>query len=60
LLNILEQFDVQAMGFQSAASIHHAVEAKRLAYEDRGRYLADPDFAKRLYPEWLSPHFNPS
>jgi gamma-glutamyltranspeptidase/glutathione hydrolase len=53
LLNILEQFDVKAMGFQSAASIHHAVEAKRLAYEDRGRYFADPDFAK-IPLEWLN------
>ncbi|MDO9335719.1 MAG: gamma-glutamyltransferase [Caulobacter sp.] len=42
LLNILENFDVKAMGFQSAAAIHHAVEAKRLAYEDRARYFADP------------------
>ena len=53
LLNILEQFDVKAMGFQSAAAIHHAVEAKRLAYEDRGRYFADPDFAK-IPLEWLN------
>ncbi len=53
LLNILEQFDVKAMGFQSAASIHHAVEAKRLAYEDRGRYFADPDFAK-IPLAWLN------
>ncbi|MDO9473560.1 MAG: gamma-glutamyltransferase [Caulobacter sp.] len=53
LLNILEQFDVKAMGFQSAASIHHAVEAKRLAYEDRARYFADPDFAK-IPLEWLN------
>lgn len=53
LLNILEQFDVKAMGFQSAASIHHAVEAKRLAYEDRGRYFADPDFS-RIPLEWLN------
>lgn len=46
LLNILEQFDVKAMGFQSAAAIHHAVEAKRLAFEDRARHYADPAFYK--------------
>jgi gamma-glutamyltranspeptidase/glutathione hydrolase len=34
------------MGFQSAASIHHGVEAKRLAFEDRARFYADPDFYK--------------
>lgn len=44
LLNILERFDVKAMGFQSAQAIHHAVEAKRLAYEDRARFYADQDF----------------
>ncbi|MDO1558784.1 gamma-glutamyltransferase family protein [Brevundimonas sp. 2R-24] len=45
LLNIAEQFDLRAMGFQSAASIHHQAEAKRLAFEDRARWFSDPDFA---------------
>jgi gamma-glutamyltranspeptidase/glutathione hydrolase len=52
LLNIAEQFDLKDMGFQSAASIHHQVEAKRLAFEDRARYFADPNFAK-IPTEWL-------
>ena len=53
ILNILETFDVQKFGFQSAALIHHAVEAKRLAFEDRARYFADPDFSK-IPIEWLN------
>ena len=53
LLNILETFDVKTMGFQSAQAIHHAVEAKRLAYEDRARYFADPAFGK-IPVEWLN------
>ena len=53
ILNILETFDVQKFGFQSAALIHHAVEAKRLAFEDRARYFADPDFSKTPI-EWLN------
>jgi gamma-glutamyltranspeptidase / glutathione hydrolase len=53
LLNILENFDVKAMGFQSAAAIHHGVEAKRLAYEDRARYFADPAFSPAPL-EWLN------
>src|SRR3569833_987295 len=53
LLNILETFDVQKMGFQSAAAIHHAVEAKRLAFEDRARFIANPDFSKTPI-EWLN------
>jgi gamma-glutamyltranspeptidase/glutathione hydrolase len=53
MLNILETFDLREMGFQSAASIHVQTEAKRLAYEDRARYYADPHFAK-IPVEWLN------
>jgi gamma-glutamyltranspeptidase/glutathione hydrolase len=52
MLNILEHFDLEGAGFQSALSIHLQVEAKRLAYEDRARYYADPHFAK-VPVEWL-------
>jgi gamma-glutamyltranspeptidase/glutathione hydrolase len=53
MLNILENFDLRGLGFQSAASIHLQVEAKRLAYEDRARYYADPHFSK-IPIEWLN------
>ena len=53
MLNIIEQFDVREMGFQSPASLHVQIEAKRLAYEDRARYYADPHFAK-IPIEWLN------
>jgi gamma-glutamyltranspeptidase / glutathione hydrolase len=46
ILNILEGFDLKAMGHNSAAFLHTVIEAKKLAYEDRARYYADPDFAK--------------
>ncbi len=46
LLNILEGFDLAAMGHNSAEYVHHFVEAKKLVYEDRARYYADMDFAK--------------
>ena len=52
MLNILDSFDISGMGFQSAQAIHYAVEAKRLAYEDRARYYVDPDFA-RIPTDWL-------
>jgi gamma-glutamyltranspeptidase/glutathione hydrolase len=52
MLNILETFDMRGAGFQSPLSIHLQVEAKRLAYEDRARYYADPHFAK-VPVEWL-------
>ena len=44
ILNMMSQFDIKAMRFQSAAAIHHGVEAKRLAFEDRARFYADPAF----------------
>ncbi|MFQ5707800.1 MAG: gamma-glutamyltransferase [bacterium] len=44
ILNILEGFDLKAMGFGSADYIHHFVEAKKLAFEDRAKFYADPDF----------------
>jgi gamma-glutamyltranspeptidase/glutathione hydrolase len=53
ILNILENFDLRNMGFQSPSSIHMQVEAKRLAYEDRARYYADPHFAN-IPIEWLN------
>jgi len=53
MLNILENFDLRGAGFQSALSLHLQVEAKRLAYEDRARYYADPNFAK-VPVEWLN------
>jgi gamma-glutamyltranspeptidase/glutathione hydrolase len=47
MLNILENFDLQAMGHNSADYIHTIVEAMKLAYADRDTYYADPDFVDR-------------
>lgn len=44
ILNILEGYDIAAMGFGSAEYLHTLVEAKKLAFEDRARYYADMDF----------------
>ncbi|MBY0586566.1 gamma-glutamyltransferase [bacterium] len=46
MLNILEKYDIRAMGPHSPEFLHLFVEAKKLAYEDRARWYADPDFAK--------------
>jgi gamma-glutamyltranspeptidase/glutathione hydrolase len=46
MLNILEGYDLKAMGFGSADYVHTFVEAKKLAFEDRARFYADPDFYK--------------
>ena len=44
ILNILEKFDIESMGFGSAEYIHHFVEAKKIAFADRAKYYADMDF----------------
>jgi gamma-glutamyltranspeptidase/glutathione hydrolase len=53
MLNIIENFDVRGYGFQSPQSLQVQIEAKRLAYEDRARYYADPHFAK-IPIAWLN------
>lgn len=44
ILNILEGFELKSMGFGSQEHIHAFVEAKKLAFEDRAKFYADPDF----------------
>jgi gamma-glutamyltranspeptidase/glutathione hydrolase len=44
MLNILEGWDLEALGHNSAAYLHRLVEVMRRAYADRSAYLGDPDF----------------
>jgi gamma-glutamyltranspeptidase/glutathione hydrolase len=53
MLNIIENFDMRGYGFQSPQSLQVQIEAKRLVYEDRARYYADPHFAK-IPIAWLN------
>jgi len=57
-LRMGEQFDLQAMGRNSADYLHTLVELKKLAFADRDRWVADPAFApvpveRLLAPEYL-------
>lgn len=45
-LNILEHFDLRAMGHNSPQYIHTVTEALKLAFADRERYYGDPAFAR--------------
>lgn len=45
MLNILEGFDLRSMGHNSADALHVMIEAKKLAFEDRAKFYADPDFS---------------
>ena len=54
ILNILEGFDLTSMGFGSADYMHLFIEAKKLAFEDRAKYYADPAFVKIPVSQLLS------
>ena len=56
-LNIMENFDMAAMGFGTAEYIHHFTEAKKLAFEDRAKYYADPDFNNYPIEELISKEY---
>ena len=46
MLNVLEGYDLRALGFDTAATLHLMIEAKKLAWADRAKFYADPDFSK--------------
>lgn len=45
MLQILEGYDIRGMGFGSPQYIHHFIEAKKLAFEDRAHFYADMEKA---------------
>lgn len=54
ILNVLEKYDVKAMGHNSADFIHLYTEAKKLAFADRAKFYADPEFNKLPTAELIS------
>lgn len=44
ILNLLEKYDIRNMGLQSSEYIHLFTEAKKLAFADRAKFYADPNF----------------
>jgi gamma-glutamyltranspeptidase/glutathione hydrolase len=58
-LNIIEGYDLAAWGHLSPETVHHQIEAKKLAFEDRQRFAGDPAFvgfepARLLTKEWAA------
>jgi gamma-glutamyltranspeptidase / glutathione hydrolase len=45
MLNMLKSFDLKEMGHNSAQYLHTLLEVKKIVYEDRARFYADPRFA---------------
>src|SRR5437588_1323085 len=54
ILNILEGFDLKAMGRNSAGILHTMIEAKKIVWADRAKFYADPAFAKIPLAKLLS------
>ncbi|WP_419947650.1 gamma-glutamyltransferase [Candidatus Palauibacter sp.] len=54
IANMLERWDLGAMGWNSPETIHVMAESFRRAYADRNEYLADPDFIELPTGEFLS------
>jgi gamma-glutamyltranspeptidase/glutathione hydrolase len=55
MLKMLEGFDLKTMRAQSADALHLLIEAKKLAFADRDRYLADRDHMKVSVNDLFSP-----
>jgi gamma-glutamyltranspeptidase/glutathione hydrolase len=47
-LNLLEGYELKALGFGSSAYLHYVAEALRRAFADRARWLGDPAFVKEM------------
>lgn len=57
MLNILEGYDLRALGRENPHFWHLLIEAKKLAFEDRARYYADREFVKTPVAELLSKEY---
>lgn len=57
MLNILEGYDLASLGHNSAEHLHLMTEAKKLAFEDRARFYADPEFYKVPLEHLLSKEY---
>src|SRR6059036_3717015 len=57
ILNILEGFDLRAMGRNSPGTLHTMIEAKKIAWADRAKFYADPAFAKIPLTQLISKQY---
>jgi len=57
MLNILEGYDIRRMGFGSADYLHTLIETKKVVYEDRAKFYADPDFYNSPVEQLISKEY---
>lgn len=54
MLNIIEGYNLKSTGYQTAEYLHILLEAKKLAFADRDRYVSDPEFTDAPVERLLS------
>ena len=54
MLQMLKELDLKAMGHNTAQYLHTLIEIKKIVYEDRARFYADPKFYDAPITELLS------
>ncbi len=57
MLKMLETFDLKSTGHNSAQYLHTLIEIKKIVYEDRARFYADPRYAKIPYEKLLTDEY---
>ena len=57
ILNLLEGFDLRSQGQSSANALHLIAESQKIAWADRGEYIADPDFVRQPLRTLLSKEY---
>lgn len=57
MLNILEGYDLKSLGHNSADYLHLLIEAKKLAFADLNRFVADPAFSKMPLETMISKEY---
>ena len=57
MLNMLKELDVKSLGHNSAAYLHTLIEIKKIVYEDRARFSADPRFSEIPSDQVLSAEY---
>jgi len=57
ILNLLEPYDLRSMGHNTAEYLHHLIEAKKIAFEDRAKFYSDPEFNDLPVAELISKEY---
>jgi gamma-glutamyltranspeptidase/glutathione hydrolase len=57
ILNLLEPYNLASMGHNSTDYLHHLIEAKKVAFEDRAKFYSDPEFNDLPIAELISKEY---